>query len=395
VIDGDAPPRGVILVVDDDPVIRALLRQVLSAWRVEEAADGEAGLARAQELHPDVVIADWMMPKLPGPEMVKRLRADPHLGHVPVIMLTALADVEHRTESYQSGVDHFLPKDFDPDELEAIIQRAVQRTQPLTIAAPLMQALHDRVDSRDMAEIGEAVSLLGEFQQRMLPQGEVRAGNLRLGARLKPSVIASGDFYDFIPWPGGRELGFVVGDVSGHGLAAAYFMVLVRTALRVLAREAGGLAETVSALNGILMDETPTGWFVTLFYGLADPRSHTVRYVNAGHCPAVVCRPSAPSALLEPTGPALGIFPGHAYREQTVTLEAGSHLVCATDGVIDAVRSADPETRYAWMAEMVARKPNAGPLAVAQALVEGAATDAVGEHKDDLAALVVTAVHSP
>ena len=159
-------PRGVILVVDDEPTMRTLLRQFLPDWRVEEAGDGQAGLAKAREVRPDLIIADWVMPRLSGPEMVKRLRADPQLSHVPVVMLTALADVEHRAKSYHSGADHFLPKDFEPEELLAIIERAVQRTQPLSFAAPLMQALHDQVETKDMAEIGEAVSLLGEFQQR-------------------------------------------------------------------------------------------------------------------------------------------------------------------------------------------------------------------------------------
>ncbi len=255
----DPSARGVILVVDDDPTIRTLLRACLPEWRVVEAADGETGLARARETRPDVIIADWVMPRMRGPEMVKSLRSDPHLAHVPVVMLTALADVEHRAGSYQSGADYFLPKGFAPEELRAIIERALQRQQPLEFAAPLMQALGDRVDLADMAEIGEAVSLLGEFQQQMLPPGEQRLGDLTVGACLVPSVIASGDFYDYLRWDDGRELGFAVGDVSGHGLAAAYFMVMVRTALRVLCRQHCRLSEAVAALNEILLAETHEG----------------------------------------------------------------------------------------------------------------------------------------
>jgi len=385
----DPPSRGVILVVDDDAVIRTLLRQYLPQWRVEEAGDGEAGLAKARACQPDLIIADWVMPRLSGPEMVKRLRADPQLAHVPVVMLTALTDVEHRAQSYHSGADHFLAKDFEPDELRAIIDRAVQRTQPLNFAAPLMQALHDRVDSADLAEIGEAVSLLGEFQQRMLPPGEVRFGSLTIGASLLPSVIASGDFYDYVPWADGRDLGFAVGDVSGHGLAAAYFMVMVRTALRVLCREHCRLGDAMSALNEILLAETPTGWFVTLFYGVADPRTAELRYVNAGHCPAILCRTEGDSALLVPTGPALGIFEGHQYREGTIALGVGDHLVCTTDGVIDAVRTADLDARYAWIRDVVARHAAQGAVRIAAALVQEARAAAVGGHRDDLTALVL------
>ena len=386
----DPPTRGVILVVDDEPAQRALVRQWLPEWRVVEAPDGESGLAKARETRPDLIIADWRMPRMEGPAMIEAIRADPGLCHVPVVMLTARDEEESRTRSYRSGADHYLPKGAPVAELRAIIDRAVQRQQPLDFAAPLMQALRDRVDSADMAEIGEAVSLLAEFQQQMLPPGELRMGDLTVGACLVPSVIASGDFYDYLAWDDGRELGFVVGDVSGHGLAAAYFMVMVRTALRVLCRQHCRLAEAVAALNQILLDETPVGWFVTLFYGVANPRTHELRYVNAGHCPAVLVKasPLAPR-LLEPTGPALGIFPGQSYPEATVRLEAGDRLACATDGVIDAVRTDDLNERYEWVRALVARHAQSSALEIAQALVHGAQADVVGDHRDDLAALVL------
>jgi len=382
-------PRGLILVVDDDPAVRLLLRRCLSHWRVEEAADGLEGLARLRQLAPDLAIVDWGMPRMDGMELVRQMRADPQLRHVPVVLLTARTDVEHRAEGYHSGADHFLPKPFEPEELLAIVERAVERSQPLNYAAPLLQALHDRVALADMPQLGEALSLLGEFQQRMLPPGEVHLGPVSAGACLVPSQIASGDFYDYIPWDAGRALGFVVGDVSGRGLAAAYFMVMVRTILRVLAREQHGLVETVSVLNDTLHAETPTGWFVTLFYGVVNPWTAELRYVNAGHCPAVLCSGDAPPALLDTTGPALGLFARHGYEERTVKLQPGDHVVCATDGVIDAVRTQDTGKRYAWMARMVAQGRSRSILEVATALVEGARNEAEGGHKDDLTAVVV------
>lgn len=381
--------RGVILVVDDEPAVRLLLRKSLPDWQVVEAADGEAGLAKAREARPDLIIVDWMMPRVNGPQMVKQLRADPALRHVPVVMLTALTDTEHRAETYQSGADHFLAKGFAVEELHAIIDRAVQRTKPLTFVAPLLQALHDEVDTNCLAEIGEAVSLLGEFQQRMLPKGEMRLADLTVGAHLAPSVIASGDFYDYLLWNEGRELGFVIGDVSGHGLAAAYFMVMVRTALRVLCREHCKLSDAFTALNEILLSETPTGWFVTLFYGVADPQSAELKYVSAGHCPALLCHPQGGSKLLDPTGPALGLFHGYSYGEHVVSLAAGAHLVCVTDGVIDAVRSDNVSTRYDWIRQVVSRYSSEGASRIAEALVHGAKADTAGDHRDDLAALVL------
>jgi len=304
-------------------------------------------------------------------------------------MMTGMADGEHRTGSYESGADYFLPKGFEPSELRALIDRVMQRQQPLQFAAPLMQALDGRADLADMPEIADAIKLLGEVQRDMLPQGERAVPGLSAGACLVPSLIASGDFYDFLPWNDKGELAFVVGDVSGHGLAAAYFMVMVRTALRVLCRQHRRLSDAVAALNDILLQETPAGWFVTLFYGVANPRAAELRYVSAGHCPAVLSEAQGGTRLLEPTGPALGIVPEQAYPEATVALAPAARLACTTDGVIDAVRTQDLDARYEWVRRVVGESDGRSALEVAQALVHGAAADAVGGHRDDLAALVL------
>ncbi|MGQ9730798.1 MAG: PP2C family protein-serine/threonine phosphatase [Candidatus Zipacnadales bacterium] len=381
--------EGVILVVNNDPAIRLLLRECLLEWQVEEATDGQAALDLARQLKPDLIIADWAMPRLSGPEMVKQLRHDPQLGHIPVVMLTGYTDVEHRAASYHSGADHFLPRDFAPAELLAIIERAVDRTRPLTLTAPLLEALDSQLAGQRMAEIGEAMALVAEFQQQMLPPPDVRLGQLSLGASLVPSVIASGDFYDYVLWDEGRQLGFVVGDVSGHGLAASYFMVMVRTALRVLRREQRPLGEMISSMNDILVTETPVGWFVTLFYGIADPATGTLQYVNAGHCPTLRCRPCGSYDLLKPTGPALGIFPGHSYTERTLVLDERDCLICLTDGVIDAVRSEDPDERYQWVVRIAQQHSGRRAQVIARTLTASACAEAKEGHRDDLTALVI------
>jgi serine phosphatase RsbU (regulator of sigma subunit) len=93
--------------------------------------------------------------------------------------------------------------------------------------------------------------------------------------------------------------------------------------------------------------------------------------------------------LLEPTGPALGIFGGQTYHERTVTLGEGDRLAVATDGVIDAVRTDDLDERYDWVRRLVALNAAKTPSQIAEALVHGAEADAVGNHHDDLAALVL------
>lgn len=107
----EGPP--IVLVVEDHPDMRAFLKQELAAeHRVEEAADGAAGFARAVELVPDLLITDLMMPELDGYELVRRLRADERTSHVPIIMLTARASEDAEIEGLETGVDAYLAKPF-------------------------------------------------------------------------------------------------------------------------------------------------------------------------------------------------------------------------------------------------------------------------------------------
>ena len=80
------------------------------------AVDGEEGFTKAQQMLPDLVISDVMMPRLDGYGLLKKLRADERLGGTPVIFLTAKGMTADRTQGYMAGVDDYIPKPFDPDE---------------------------------------------------------------------------------------------------------------------------------------------------------------------------------------------------------------------------------------------------------------------------------------
>ena len=131
--DGAAlPDRTTILVVDDSPDVRAYVRQHLeSAYRVEEAADGESGLEWARALLPDLIISDVMMPRRDGFSLCRALKADPALDHVPVILLTARASGESRLEGLGAEADDYLTKPFDARELLARVRNLIAGRQRL------------------------------------------------------------------------------------------------------------------------------------------------------------------------------------------------------------------------------------------------------------------------
>lgn len=121
-----AEDREIVLVVEDNADVRAYLREHLEGdYRVQEASDGESGLALALETLPDLIITDVMMPKLDGYALSRALRTDERTSHIPIIMLTAKAEEEDKLEGLETGVDDYLLKPFSPKELRARVRNLI------------------------------------------------------------------------------------------------------------------------------------------------------------------------------------------------------------------------------------------------------------------------------
>lgn len=113
-----------ILVIDDDRTGRLFLASLLArdGYRLEFAEDGESGLLRARELQPDLILLDVVMPGMDGFEVCRRLRVDPQLAEVPILMLTALEDQESRLLGLEAGADDFISKPYRAPELRARVR---------------------------------------------------------------------------------------------------------------------------------------------------------------------------------------------------------------------------------------------------------------------------------
>ena len=126
-----------ILLVDDEPGIRTAVQAYLKdeGFDVTTAIDGEDGLQKATQMMPDVVITDVMMPRCDGYELLKKLRSNERLGGTPVIFLTAKGMTLDRTQGYEAGVDDYISKPFNPDELVARVKNVVRRQERLLAEA--------------------------------------------------------------------------------------------------------------------------------------------------------------------------------------------------------------------------------------------------------------------
>ncbi|MDO8730030.1 MAG: response regulator [Candidatus Omnitrophota bacterium] len=132
-------PKERILVVDDEPDIRDVLRLTLEAegYEVHEAADGEEGVRQVRKVNPHLVLLDYKMPKMVGSEVCKTLRKDILLQSLPIILLTSKGESSDKVEGLNAGADDYVTKPFDPPELLARVRMILRRTARSLDANPL------------------------------------------------------------------------------------------------------------------------------------------------------------------------------------------------------------------------------------------------------------------
>jgi two-component system phosphate regulon response regulator PhoB len=119
--------RPTVLVCDDEPVLRMLVRATLDRgqYTVVEAGDGDEALAHTRRHRPDLILLDMMMPGRSGSEVLRELRADPATASTPVIMLTARAQASDREAMNLAGATHYLTKPFSPVGLAALVEQVL------------------------------------------------------------------------------------------------------------------------------------------------------------------------------------------------------------------------------------------------------------------------------
>jgi sigma-B regulation protein RsbU (phosphoserine phosphatase) len=312
---------------------------------VDTAGDGGEALEKLRTEPFDLVLLDAQLPGTDGPRFLENLRSDAEFAHVPVIVVSAVDDIDVVARYLESGADDYLPTVFRPAMLRARLSAALGRRR-----------------LRDAESLSREMAVARNIQRDFLPESLPLAMGVRLEAALHPARQVSGDFYDaFLLAPSGTIV-LVVGDVCDKGVGAALFMALFRSLIRASADPVGGgaiqmiggrrtivrqsleaatPADLLTRVAGFTNDYIArlhgrTNMFATVFLGALDPRTGQFDYVNAGHEPALIIAPDGSTRELRPTGPALGLLPDAAFTAGEETLGGGHGLLAFTDGLVEA-----------------------------------------------------------
>ncbi|MCJ8143599.1 fused response regulator/phosphatase [Ancylobacter sp. A5.8] len=325
-----------ILVVDDVAENRDLLSRRLKRMgftQIEEAENGVEALAAIDRRAFDLVLLDIMMPVLDGFGVLEQLKADGRINDLPVVVVSALNDIEPLVRCVELGADDFLFKPFNPTLLRARVLATLEK-----------KALRDRTRDelkRKQVELAEARTL----QLALAPPrfgAPLGGSHLRVSAMLEPAKEVGGDLVDYFAVDGDK-LAMLVGDVSDKGAGAALVMARTHAMFRALAArpDAGELfarpERAVALVNDALAVGNANCMFVTLFLATLDLDTRRLAYVRAGHVPPFLRRADGEVVRLEVlSGPPLGVADGIAYRAGSIELQPGDSLLAVTDGFTEA-----------------------------------------------------------
>jgi serine phosphatase RsbU (regulator of sigma subunit) len=226
------------------------------------------------------------------------------------------------------------------------------------------------------------------MQRSLLPRGLPEVDGLEVGAVYESSarVDVGGDVYDFLTLPDGK-LAVVLGDASGHGIAATADMALAKFVFRSLVRLYPDPAELLAQANEVALGELTGGNFVTMVCLTVDAVTGAVSVASAGHPAIRVLAPDGTLSLLAPRGLALGVETGQRYETAETMLPHGAALCVYTDGLVEARHEGDQ-----YGEERLHDALAAGRDLSAQALAEHVVADArafAGEPGDDYAVVVI------
>jgi DNA-binding NarL/FixJ family response regulator len=343
-----------VVIADDQPLIRSGLEAFLMIYGemrlVGEAQDGLEVLELCELVEPDVVLMDLYMPRMGGLEAARQISR--RWPKIKVILLGDSKEPDVVQNALDAGAALYLTKDIAANDLSQAIHKLFQNLRPLRRAQPAekKEPLPEKTDEKVtrsgvLPKLSQELAIAGKMQADLLPASPPQMHGWDFAARLEPARETSGDFFDFIPLANGNW-GIVIADVSDKGMGAALFMALCSTLIRTYATHYPALpALAISTVNDRILNDSRGDTFVTVFFGVLEPDTGRLRYVNAGHNSPYLFsfKKSKPVESLVPTGMALGVMPDTHWEHKMIKFTPGDMLLLYTDGVTEAQ---DQEGRF-------------------------------------------------
>jgi sigma-B regulation protein RsbU (phosphoserine phosphatase) len=327
-----------LLIVDDNEDNRYTLWRRLARYgytNVTTASNGREALQLLQTQPFDLILLDIMMPEMNGYEVLEHLKASAELSQLPVIMISAVDEMDSVIRCIELGAEDYLGKPFNPTLLRARVGASLEKKRLRDELRASLRRLQQELEAARALQLG----MLPLVFPACSPERPVE-----VYAVMEPAREVGGDLYDCF-YAGKDLFWFLVGDVSGKGAPAAMFMARTRSLVRMAVQsrresqdETLSPASLAEMVNRELCQNNSERMFVALLLGFLDTRNGTLAYINAGHPTPYVLRASGAVESCEgrPQRP-LGVRSDSSYATYVSALNPGDAVFASTDGVIEAM----------------------------------------------------------
>jgi sigma-B regulation protein RsbU (phosphoserine phosphatase) len=242
----------------------------------------------------------------------------------------------------------------------------------------------------ELQQLQDELEMSQVIQRGLLPAEIPFVAGMSIAAFSRPAQIVGGDYFDFLDFKDGTH-GFVMADVSGHGVSAGMFVSSLQTAFHTLVPDADSPLSVLERINRLYIHNIHVTTFVTIFLGKYNPQTRTMTYANAGHNSAYLYRMATNEEIwLRPTGPAIGLSERFFINCEDVQLEPGDILLLYTDGITEAADSQGSLWGEDRLAEIIRQNTDASSEQLIQMIMSALKEHTKGSPLADDVTLIVS-----
>lgn len=375
-----------------------------------EAEDGQAALDFCRSRRPDVILSDWVMDGMTGPELCQHLRATGGDDcYIYFILFSSKDDPADIAYGLENGADDFLTKPTSAAELLARL-RAGERILRLQDDSRKVNArLTETLAALRTAQVAidRDLNEARRLQQGLIGERQAQFGDFIVSNLLSPAGHVGGDLTGNFAI-NARRFGVFAIDVSGHGVAAALLTARLATQFSASVDQNAALfinefglydarppAVLARYLNHLMLADLRIDTYFTMIYAVIDQQSGEVQMVQAGHPHPVVQRANGQIELVGNGGLPVGVVENAEYEEIRLKLEPGDRLLIASDGIWDAANAAGQMLGAEGLGAILETNRANHGIGLVEAMVWSVIGYSGGKQEDDISALLIERKAAP
>ncbi len=327
-----------ILVVDDSTEIRLIIKHYLTKFNhnVDLAVDGGEAWEKITNNEYQVIISDWKMPIMNGLELCKKIREAKFKNYIYFILLTGMSGKQNMLDSIKAGIDDFVSKPIDSDELEIRLTSAARVLNLEETLERKNEAL-EKINEQLSTDLKNATNT----QISLLP-ANLNTEQFNTAWYYKPAVFVGGDTFNYFS-PSPEFLVFYKIDISGHGISAAMLSMSLQSTLGLKRGLYGGAITRESSYNiprvfaenlNKMMLQNTTDHYLTMIFGIVDIKLNQLHYVQAGHPhPMFFNNEKDDLTEIDVDGFPIGLIEDVEYETQHIDYKPGDKFIVYSDGI--------------------------------------------------------------